>query len=92
MVSQIPTINQDTIDVEDAICVSSDDSATSITDHIDIMETTVGLEGGQPKGTTDIIRKLVSDSVLTSKNDITNLYVIEKAKADANKVKNTHCN
>ena len=84
-------VNQDEIAMENAIPVSSDDSATSISNHIEILEEeAVRKKGGRPKGTTDINRKLLSDSILAAKNEITDLYAIAKSNAGANKVeKNT---
>ena len=82
-----PTVNQDEIVMENAIPELSDDSAASISNHHEsIEEETVLSEGGQLKGATDINRKLVSDSILAAKNEITDLCTIEKSKADANKV------
>ena len=82
-----PTTDQDDIATENAVPVSSDSSATSITNHIELLEEeAVRLKGGRPKGTTDVNRKLISDSVIAAKNEITDLYVDARAQAGANKV------
>ena len=81
-----PTVNQDEVAMENAIPVSSDDSTTSISNHIEILEEElVRSKGGQTKGTTDINRKLIADSILAAKNEITDLYAIAKLKG-VNKV------
>ena len=79
---------QDEVAMENAIPVSSDDSATSISNHIDILE--VRKKGGRPKGTTDVNRKLLSDSILVEKNEITDLYDVAKSNYSTKMVeKNT---
>lgn len=91
MVPPIPIIDQDGIAMEYVIPVSSDDSATSTTNHIEILEEeSVHLKKRQLKETADVNKKLISDSVLATKSEITDLYAIENSKAGANKVeKNT---
>ena len=70
---------QDEITIEGVIPISPDVSAKSIPNHIDILE--VRKKGGRPKGTTDVNRKLLSDSILAAKSKITDLYAAAKSKA-----------
>jgi len=67
--------------------MSSDLSATSITDHIEFVEEeAVRLSGVRPKGNTDVNMKLISDSVIAAKNEITDLYMDTRANTGASKV------
>ena len=44
------------------------------------------MKEGRPKGTTDVIRKLISDLVVTANENITDVYAVTRGKAGANKV------
>ena len=64
------------------------DSTTSITNHDEIDLVTQQSKGGCQKGTTNINKKLVTDSSISANNEILELYSKAKENDIANKIEN----